>query len=482
MLALGAAASILGLPLTAHAQTDELRQELEILKQQEAENRARIAELERRLAESEEAKQAEDAQQAQASATPDSEDLWSRQVRGANLRLIDLGLDMLATAGSSTMGGQDLEDLQGGKHDPRQRGFSLNQLELSFQGAVDPYFRAEAYLVFQIDDEGETNTEVEEAFATSQALPFGLDDMGFEIQAGQFFTEFGRNNPSHPHTWAFVDQPFAITRFLGGDGQRAPGVRIGWLTPLPWFSELHVGMQNSRGETLPSFLANGEVFDERPIGGRPREYDSVHNLADFVYLVRSVNGFDVGDEWSAQIGASALFGPNATGSGGRTQIYGADFVAKWQPLQTDRGWPHLRLTAEVLYRRYEADDFRGELTQEDGSDQPVFIPSDHLNDWGLYGEVIWGFHRRWSAGVRYGYGGADGPNYDATGARVSRNDDPYRSTRHRISPLIFFDPTEFSRIRLQYNYDHAKHLSSDDAHTVWIGLEISIGVHPAHSY
>lgn len=476
LLSAALAATLLGASVPArpaHAERDDLREELETLKRRDAESRERIAELERRLAEPEEPAEA---------AAPGSGDLWSRQIRGTNLRLIDLGLDILATAGSSTKGGDALNDLQGGAHDPRQRGFSLNQFELSFQGAVDPYFNAEAYLVFRIDDEGETETELEEAFATSQSLPFGLAELGFQVEAGQFFTEFGRNNPSHPHTWALVDQPFVISRFLGGDGQRAPGVRVGWLTPLPWFSELHVGMQNSRGETLPSFLANDEVFDDRAIGGRPREYRSIHSLDDFVYLLRFVNGFDVGEEWSAQVGASALFGPNATGSDGRTQIYGADLVAKWQPLQSDRGWPHLHLTAEVLYRSYAADDFFGELEQEDGSTQLVFLPKDRLKDWGLYTEAIWGFRRGWSAGVRYGYGGSEGTNYDETGARVSRNDDPYRATRHRLSPVILFDPTEFSRIRLQYNYDHAKNLSGNEAHTFWIGLEIAIGAHPAHTY
>jgi len=407
-------------------------------------------------------------------------DLWAKQVGAAQLRLIDVGLDILTTAGGSSEHGDVLADLQGGAHDPRQRGFSLNQMELSLQGAVDPFLRADAYLVFQIDDEGETSFEVEEAFATSQALPFGLDALGFQVEAGMFFTEFGRNNPSHPHTWAFVDQPFVVSRFLGGDGQRAPGVRVGWLTPLPWFSEVHLGMQNARGETLPSFLANDEVFEERGIGGRPGAYDEIHSLNDFVYLLRWVNGFDLGDEWSGQLGASALFGPNGTGSDGRTRIYGGDLVVKWQPLSAERGWPYLAITSEVMARDYKADAFFGEI--EEGAGDVVYLGKDTLHDWGTYTEVVWGFRRGWSAGVHYGFGTGSGANVDETGARASRNDDPYRSTRHRVSPVLFFDPSEYARVRLQYNYDHAKHLAGNDAHSVWLGLEVSIGAHPAHTY
>jgi hypothetical protein len=414
-----------------------------------------------------------------AAGAEESQDVWSGEVSGAKLRLIDVGVDVIATAGSSSKRGSVLQDLQGGEHDPRQRGFTLNQVELSVQGAVDPYLRGDVFVIFAVDDEGETSVEVEEAFATSQSLPFGLHDLGFEIEAGLFFTEFGRNNPSHPHTWAFVDQPFVISRFLGGDGQRAPGVRVGWLTPLPWFSEIHAGMQNAKGETLPSFLANDEVFEDRGIGGRPSNYDEIRSLNDLLYLVRWVNAFDCGDEWSTQIGASALFGPNGTGSDGDTRIYGADWVLKWRPIESDRGWPYLTFTTEFLYREYDADRFFGEIVTGAGN---VFLPNDELRDWGMYAEAVWGFRRGWSLGARYGYGTADGSNQTSAGQRVSHNTDPYRSTRHRVSPVVFFDPSEYARIRLQYNYDHAQHLRGDEAHSVWVGVEISLGAHPAHSY
>jgi hypothetical protein len=48
--------------------------------------------------------------------------------------------------------------------------------------------------------------------------------------------------------------------------------------------------------------------------------------------------------------------------------------------------------------------------------------------------------------------------------------------------MLAWHPTEFSRLRLQYNYDHAQHLDDDTAHSVWLGFEILYGAHPAHKY
>ena len=49
--------------------------------------------------------------------------------------------------------------------------------------------------------------------------------------------------------------------------------------------------------------------------------------------------------------------------------------------------------------------------------------------------------------------------------------------------MIQWRLSEFSRVRFQYNYDHADHLPDhQDAHSFWIGLEFLIGAHPAHKY
>jgi len=269
----------------------------------------------------------------------------------------------------------------------------------------------------------------------------------------------------------YISQVLAVTMYIFG-------FRAGWLLPLPWFSELHFGMQNAQGETMVSFLANDEVFEARPIGGRPFASSGTRGLGDFVYLGRWVNGFDLSDTWTAQVGVSGLYGPNATGSDANTAIYGLDAVLKWLPLRSDRGFPFFTIEGEIMGRRYEADDFRG-CPEEPDCDDPIALDDDVLNDWGGYLQALWGFRRGWAVGLRGEYASGDG---DSVGMFTSRSEDPFRDDRWRISPLLAWYPSEFSRVRLQYNYDRADFLEDDDAHTVWLGLEFLFGSHPAHRF
>lgn len=390
---------------------------------------------------------------------------------GANLRLIDISMDTLMAAGTSTATDDEIAELQGGGHDPNKRGFTLQQAELSMSGAVDPYFTGEAHIVFTPDA-----VELEEAFATTQALPYGL-----QVEAGQFLTEFGRINPTHPHQWAWIDQPVVNSRFFGPDGLRNPGVRVGWLAPLPWFSQVHLGAQNAGGETAVSFLgeddsghghAHGEEEEgEEPttVGLRPAFGRDIQNLGDLLYLTRWENAFTLTDSTTALVGGSAVFGPNDSGPSGRTTIYGGDLTVKWRPSSNFRGWPYVTWQSEVMARDFKADAVRDPAEQLD-------LPGTTLDDWGLYSQLLWGFRYGWAAGLRFEYATGSGPSVGG------RENDPNRANRYRVSPLLSWNPTEFSRLRLQYNYDNTDFLEEGDASTVWLGLEILFGQHPAHRY
>ncbi len=389
-------------------------------------------------------------------------------VRTGNLRLIDISLDALFAAGGSTADDEELEGLQGGGHDPRKRGFTVQNIELSLAGAVDPYLKGESHIILFLDPlTGETRIELEEAFMTTQSLPYGL-----QLEAGHFFTEFGRLNPRHPHQWHWQDQPIINTRFFGPDGMRGPGFRLGWLMPFSWFSELHFGVQNANGETMISFLANEEFFNERPLGNRPFVNRVVKNLKDLAYLARMDNSWDITDDVTIKLGFSGLYGPNATGADGETYIYGSDLVIKWRQADNVRGWPFLIFESEVMKRDYKAVAFFDDSDPLDIVD----IPEKTLKDWGLYMQLLHGFSPGWAAGLRYEHTTGSGQSLGG------RDNDPFRDDRGRISPLLTWMPTEFSRFRFQYNYDRAGHLPDKEAHSAWLGIEFMYGAHPTHSF
>jgi hypothetical protein len=362
---------------------------------------------------------------------------------------LNIGADIMFAGGGSSVGDDEIGELQAGGHDPKVNGFTFQNLELVVGGAVDPYFDAQANLIFLIDQDGETIVELEEAFATTRSLPAGL-----QVKAGQYYTEFGRQNTQHPHAWDFVDQPVIMSRLLGPDGLRSQGARIAWLSPLPWFSEFTLGAQNANGETVTSFLANPGAS----VGGAEFLDSGSHNISDLLYSARWLNGFDMSDTTSVNWGISGLFGPNATGADTSTYIAGTDLYLKWQPAQTVRGFPFVSWQTEVMLREFEA-------AFADGSAQD-------LTDWGFYTQGLWGFEPGWIAGLRVDHANSNG---------ISR-DDPLRDTRWRVSPNLAWYPTEFTRLRLQYNHDWTEFLTDGSADTVWLQLGVSLGSHFAHTF
>jgi hypothetical protein len=406
-------------------------------------------------------------------------DIARTQVGGATVRLIDVSLDALFNAGTSTARDPIIQQLQGGGHDPQQRGFGVTNVELSLGGAVDPYFNAQGHIIFFISPEGETEVELEETYLVSQTLPV-------QVKLGHYFTEFGRLNPTHPHAWKFIDQPIVNTRLFGGDGMRAPGVRGAYFLPVSWTSEVLFGLQAARGETLASFW--GEP-DATSAGGGSSQggffedaaHEDVRNFADLAWFARWENAFDFSQEISGVLAGSALFGPNDSGPDGSTSIFGLDLVVKWRPANNERGWPFVIFEGELMFRTYEVDsDF------QTGAGAPA--SPDDLEDRGFYAQILFGFTPGWTAGARIEKFQGDGDSFDQAGlAFVDPDFDPTRDERTRFSLLLAYHPSEFSRIRLQYNYDQAESLENlpnvdDTASSIWLSVEFLIGSHPPHKY
>lgn len=323
------------------------------------------------------------------------------------------------------------ENLQTGGHDPTKNGFNLQQVEMSIGKSVDPYFRFDGNIVFS-----QFGVEIEEAYATTLALPHAL-----QARVGQFLTRIGRLNATHPHAWDFVDQPFAIGRVFGGEGNRGVGVELSWLTPLPWFVELVGSVTDPTGEaTARSFFGAEALPLETPL-----DVQTTLAIKQF---------FELSPDWSLLHGVSLATGPNPTGHDNRTDVWATDLFLKWRPI-TRASEQQVALQTEWFYRRRQ-------------------VPHDLLADLSGYAYLAWRFTNRWGTAARWDYGSA------ADDGGADYLDPEWIEDRHRLSANVTFWPTEFSRLRAQTSVDLP--LWRDPIWAVFLAMEVSVGAHGAHKF
>jgi len=323
----------------------------------------------------------------------------------------------------------DADHTQRGGHDPTVNGFNLQQLELSVQAAVDPYFRFDANIVFSL-----FGVEIEEAYGTTLGLPLNL-----QARVGQFLTRFGRVNPTHPHSWAFVDQPLVIGKLFGSEGNRGLGAELSTLLPLPWYVEvLGTVINDSGGATCRSFYGN----DAQPTDGPE----------DLVWVSAVKQFFPLGKDWSLLWGLSAALGPNATGEGNRTEVFGTDLYLKYRPI-TYGSYTIVSLETEWMWRRRQ-------------------VPGDVLVDGGGYAQLFWRFARRWALAGRYEL---------LSGVADDYLDPEEDSAEHRAAANLTWWPTEFSRLRLQVSTD-VPTWRDEVIHAVFLAVELVTGAHGAHKF
>ena len=87
----------------------------------------------------------------------------------------------------------------------QRKGFNLRAAELFLFAPVDSYFNL--YAAIPITEE---EVELEEAYAVTTSLPFGL-----QVKGGKFKSNFSRLDAQHPHAWDFADIALPYKAFLG---------------------------------------------------------------------------------------------------------------------------------------------------------------------------------------------------------------------------------------------------------------------------
>ncbi len=318
---------------------------------------------------------------------------------------------------------------QSGAHDPNETGFVLQQLELAIESVVDPYFDMRTNIVFT-----PFGVEIEEALGRTLALPHGL-----QMRFGQFLTRLGRINPTHLHSWSFVDQPLVIGKMLGGDGLRGLGVEASWMLPLPWYVEVIGASQRADGACCARSFYGGDALP-------------VSDAGDLLHSTRIAQFFPIDRDLSVMWGLSAAFGPNASGPDNRTAIYASDLYVRYRPIDNPQR-ASLSWQTEAMMRRRQ-------------------MPSDVLVDWGMLSQLVWRYALRWETSVRF--------------EQVSGvNDDPldpfWDGLRRRYAAQWTFLPTEFSRLRLQGSVD-VPSWRARPVYAMFFAVEVFVGTHGAHNF
>lgn len=453
---------------TDDAEIDQIRDEIKSMKDG---YESRIRALEDRLKKAESERQAAPESAAAAAAAPAAKAGGQSGFNPAISLILDGKYRQLqkdpetyAIGGFIPAGGHEEEGGHSHGSGPGERGFGIDESELTISANIDPYFAG--YFTAGISRDNEL--EVEEAHITNTGfIP------GTTFKFGRFFSGIGYLNEQHPHAWDFVDAPLAYQAFLGGNlGE--DGLQVRWVAPTPLFVEF--GVEAGRGANFP---------------GSEREKNGFNAGAAFVHVGGDVgvgNSYRIGTSYRKTTAVDRHYEDESVLAGGEVEnafngdskLYGVDFVWKWAP-NGDPTSRNFKFQAEYFQRK------------EDGS--LTFDPEDALalgaptgayssDQKGWYAQAVYQFMPRWRVGARYDQldSGSVSNALIGGGAGLTADDFPILAAHdpRRSSTMVDFSPSEFSRFRLQYTRDEARFDETDNQ--VFLQYIMSLGAHGAHKF
>jgi hypothetical protein len=322
----------------------------------------------------------------------------------------------------------------------QRHGFNLDSVELFLFSPVDPYLNF--YTNIPVTENG---VSIEEAYVVTTALP-----AGWQIKGGKFKSNFSRLDSQHPHAWDFWDIALPYRAFLGSEGLGGEkGVQLTYLPTLPIYTIF--GAEVLQGENPLLF---GQAAAEGPHA--------------FSFFVKS--SVDTSDNSTIYFGPSVLFGktdstviiPN-TEIKGNSALYGIEAVWKWKPAS------HKSLTIQSEYLL---------LTQSGNTVDPTTLtaidPLRRMQD-GFY---IQGIYRvnRWGVGARY-----DVLNLFYDMFKLANVQQNFGGTPHRETASLEYNPSEFTRVRLQLAHDQSDPSGRTNNEAI-LQFNFTVGAHPAHSF
>jgi hypothetical protein len=330
------------------------------------------------------------------------------------------------------------------------RGFSLREVELAFSGAVDPYF--DVWATFGI---GHGAIEPEEVYVqTRRFLP------GTQVRFGRFLSGIGYFNRQHRHQWDFVDAPLPYEALFGSNLGEV-GVQATWLPPIRVYTQF--GFEALQGENglFANQLADqdGDVLEETP---GPRVFTGFVKVSpELGYSNTLQGGVSAGRSRShqeADLTGNVYDGP--------VWFLGTDWIWRYDS-PSPYGKGDLTVQGEYIYRSKALDLVN--------LPDPADVQQSASQQDGLYAQAVYGVGPRWTVAGRVDAAGLH--NHTETLSDVTDTD-----AATRYSTNVTFNPTEFSRLRVQYNYARVPSGSRTRFHQVYVQFQMSLGVHGAHVF
>jgi hypothetical protein len=321
----------------------------------------------------------------------------------------------------------------------QRNGFNLREAEFFIFAPVDPYFNLYANIPITTD-----GISIEEAYAVTTSLP-----EGFQVKGGRFKSNFSRLDAQHPHAWDFFDIALPYRAFLGNEGLGGEnGVQLTWLPSLPVYT-----------------LLGGEVLQ----GENDLMFGKDARSGPHAFSLFAKSSFETSDNSTLYFGPSVLFGTTKNTNiapgyevDASSTLYGMEAVWKWKPSR-DEG---VTLQSEYLF-----------LTQNGDMTNLATLNVDSLRrrQDGFYVQGIYQLGR-WRLGARYDMLGLFSDSFKQAGVQQPLGPTPWRATG-----AIEFNPSEFTRIRLQYNHDASNRFGSNNDEAI-LQFLFGIGAHAAHNF
>ncbi len=337
-------------------------------------------------------------------------------------------------------------------------GFNLNYAELVLSSSVDPFFSLDA--VFHFAEEG---VDIEEAYFTTTALGHGV-----RVRGGKFLSNLGRHNMQHHHFWDFSDAPLIYQGFLGG-ALNEKGLQVQYTPELSEY--VMIGAEVLQGENEATFNNKTQTFTND---------DEVKGAdAPSLFVGYAKTSFDIGE---------TTILPGVSYAYGESRSYHLHDVNEEEAFSGTSSLCNAELTVKHYFDSYSFVTWQSEWMRKEQKGTKyeydgitVNAEDQKIEQEGLYTQLVYAHDQNWRMGARYDTVYKN----EIKVVEAALPSTPY----DRYTAMLEYHFSEFSRLRLQYNYNNALYAETaagdyarEDVQSLILSFNFAIGAHAAHDF